>query len=138
MKSNKFVTADNDNVSSNSFEMVDPERLNSFLEGKRISTTELAEMLGVTHAAVSLVRSGKNGMSMQMLIKMMKLFPDLCPKWMITGEGSPNCYCQGVGANREMEGMFIEIETLKHRVGMLEQLLKAKDEIIKLMKKSEK
>jgi transcriptional regulator with XRE-family HTH domain len=116
--------------------MVDTERLNLFLESKKISTRELADKLGISHAAVSQIRSGKNHMSSKSMYKLFLLYPELCPRWFIQGTG--HMFCEEHLSEKALANVSSkdeEINSLKEALKAKTELLEAKEEIIQLLKK---
>jgi len=95
------------------------------MEENRITTTELAEKLGVTHTAVSMMRSGKNQMRAKTLERLLQLYPDLCPRWLILGEGQSHCTARSAGSLIQDHAKYIH---------SMEEVISAKDEIIDLLK----
>ncbi|MFA5816236.1 MAG: helix-turn-helix transcriptional regulator [Bacteroidales bacterium] len=108
--------------------MIDNKRLNTFLEERKISTKELADKLGITHSAVSLIRSGKNQMRAKTLTKLLDFFPDLCPKWLMTGIGTPTCT-----VNTQVVNVPDLLKDNENK--MLKELLASKEMIIELLLK---
>ena len=115
--------------------MPDSKRLNEFLLNKGIHTKELAEKLGLTHGAVSSLRSGRNKMSFDTLKKVLELYPDLCANWLLRGEGQPNCQKNILTDSRhEMVAKEQELEMLRKYVKVQEELIvflkKTNDELL--------
>ncbi len=109
--------------------MPDNERLNSFLIERRVTTKELAGKLGLTHAAVSLIRSGRNRMSASTLSKLLEVFPDMCPKWLIKGVGGQSC---AANCAQQTE----RVDTSKdEEILLLRELLQTKNQVIELLTK---
>lgn len=107
-------------------------RLNDFLNSKRVKTTELAEVLGVTYAAAASIRNGKNHPSGTTLNRLLNAFPDLCGNWLIIGAPCSDC------GKYKSEGKK-EVELPKdEEIRLLKELLTSKDEIIRLYKKMAK
>ncbi len=105
--------------------MSDNLRLNSWMEENNITTSELAEKLEVSHTAISMMRSGKNNMSVRNMSKFLSIYPDFCPRWLFTGEGTSKCERKAVGN--------VSIDFAKYLHSM-EEVIAAKDEIIGMLK----
>lgn len=70
-----------------------------------------------------------------MLVKLIELYPELCPKWLITGVGDMVCDLHKDHWKTQSDGdQFAEIQRLKEQLAGKEALLKAKEEIIELLR----
>ena len=105
--------------------MADNQRLSKWMEENKITTTELAGKLGVTHTAVSQIRSGKNQMSLKTLKLLLENYPDLCPRWLLLGEGKSHCESKEAGSI---------IHEHRNYIRMMEEYISAKEEIIGMLK----
>lgn len=63
------------------------KRLQQFLEAENISSSQLADTLGVTRAAVSHILSGRNRPGFDFLEGMALHFPQVSMDWLLTGHG---------------------------------------------------
>ena len=64
-----------------------PERLKFLINQKKLSNAELAEKIGIQKSTVSHLLSGRNKPGFDFLNKLVKVFPDINLRWLITGEG---------------------------------------------------
>lgn len=64
------------------------DRLQMFLDSKHLTASQFADSLHVQRSNVSHVLSGRNKPSVDFLEKMVRVFPDVNFKWLLTGEGS--------------------------------------------------
>ncbi|MFA6128835.1 MAG: helix-turn-helix transcriptional regulator [Bacteroidales bacterium] len=110
--------------------MPDNKRLNEFLVSKGVHTKDLAQNLGITHGAVSSLRSGRNKMSFETLKKVLELYPDLCANWLLRGEGQPNCQKNILTDSRQ------EILVKEQELEMLRKYVKVQEELIDFLKKN--
>lgn len=62
-------------------------RIKQFMDYKGISSSELADTIGVQRSNVTHVLQGRNKPGFQFISKMLETYPDLNAKWLITGEG---------------------------------------------------
>ncbi len=63
------------------------ERLKHIIKEKQLSNAELAEKIGIQKSTVSHLLSGRNKPGFDFLNKLIKVFPDINLRWLITGEG---------------------------------------------------
>ncbi len=66
-----------------------PERLKFLINRKKISNAEFANRLEIQKSTVSHLLSGRNKPGFDFLNKLIKVFPDINLRWLITGEGEP-------------------------------------------------
>ena len=64
------------------------ERLLEFLNSHNLSSTRLADTIGVQRSSISHILSGRNKPSYDFIHKFLQHYPDINPKWLIIGEGS--------------------------------------------------
>ena len=112
-------------------------RLNEFLEKNHVTTKRLSEILGITHAAVSMVRSGRNQMGGETFRKFIAGFPDLCICWLMRGEDCHACKAKNdLNSTAGNQSSEAEIRMLKELLASKDMLINAKDEIIQMLKRS--
>lgn len=115
------------------------ERLFEYLENKRVRDSELAEILGITRSNPGQWKRGVNAPTLKNFIAILDYFPDLNVEWLFRGDkqnknnqivtGNENTTAFA-GNNISMESGSIYQTENKY----LKQLLKEKDEQIKLLK----
>jgi len=64
------------------------ERLSKIIAAEGITSSLLAEELGVQRSGISHILSGRNYPSFDFLQKLLERFPKLNAEWLITGQGS--------------------------------------------------
>ena len=122
-------------------------RLREWMELNRYSNNDLVEWAGISRSAVSQIMRDKMNLSVETLIKIFSINKKLCPRWLLLGEAvmdSCDIY-QGL----DMKSMHDDnLETLKRlrnehntfkentlrQIKNLEDLLQAKEDIIKLLR----
>lgn len=60
------------------------ERLSEYIKAKQISRSRLEKEAGLANGYL---RNSKGGLGAQKLSDILKVYPDLNPKWLLTGEG---------------------------------------------------
>lgn len=60
------------------------ERLSEYIKAKKISRSRLEKEAGLANGYL---RNSKGGLGAQKLSDILKVYPDLNPKWLLTGEG---------------------------------------------------
>lgn len=68
-------------------------RLERILSEKSLSANKLAELLEVQPSGISHILSGRNKPSLDFIVKLLSVFPDISPDWFILGKG--NMYRKG-------------------------------------------
>lgn len=63
------------------------ERFQILLRELKLSAAEFAGRIGVQRSSMSHVMSGRNKPSIDFLEKIIRAFPEVDPRWLITGEG---------------------------------------------------
>ena len=71
------------------------ERLVHFLKSERLTSSDLAEKIGVQPSTISHILSGRNNPSYEFIERFLKEFPHVNAEWLITGSG--NMYKSEVG-----------------------------------------
>ena len=64
------------------------ERLIEFLNAHNLSSTRLADQIGVQRSSISHIVSGRNKPSYDFIFKFLQHYPRVNPRWLIMGEGS--------------------------------------------------
>lgn len=64
------------------------DRLLKFMQSENISAGKLAEIIGVQPSAISHIMSGRNKPGFDFLANLFDQFPNLNPRWIITGKDS--------------------------------------------------
>ena len=64
------------------------ERLLKFLNAHQMTSTRLADQIGVQRSSISHILSGRNNPSYDFIYKFLTHHPDINPKWLIMGEGN--------------------------------------------------
>ena len=59
------------------------EKLEYLLKNKQLSATELARMLEIQPSGISHLLSGRNKPSFDLLVKILRVFPDINPDWLL-------------------------------------------------------
>ncbi len=63
------------------------DRIQHLIEYKEISAGDLAGILGVQRSNISHILNGRNNPGAVFIEKLLKAFPDVNARWLITGEG---------------------------------------------------
>ncbi len=64
------------------------ERLLEFLNTHNMTSTRLADTIGVQRSSISHILSGRNNPSYDFIHKFLEHYRDINPKWLILGEGT--------------------------------------------------
>jgi len=64
------------------------DRLLEFLNSHNLTSTRLADTIGVQRSSISHILSGRNKPSYDFIHKFLQHYRDINPKWLILGEGS--------------------------------------------------
>jgi transcriptional regulator with XRE-family HTH domain len=62
-------------------------RIREYMEFKQITSSELADFIGVQRSNVSHVLSGRNNPGSTFIEKLLQSYPELNARWLILGEG---------------------------------------------------
>lgn len=62
-------------------------RLNLFMRSEELTAAKLAEILQVQPSSISHLLSGRNKPSFEFIARILRMFPDLSPDWIINGSG---------------------------------------------------
>ena len=63
------------------------ERLQKFMDSERLTSSRLAEILGVQPSNISHILGGRNKPSFEFIEKMLLRFPKINPDWLLLGKG---------------------------------------------------
>ena len=63
------------------------DRIPKLLKSKNISASQFADEIGVQRSSVSHVLSGRNKPSLDFITKIVNTYPEVNPKWLLTGHG---------------------------------------------------
>jgi len=64
------------------------ERLLQFLNANQLTSTRLADQIGVQRSSISHILSGRNKPSYDFIYKLLEHYPGINPKWLILGKGA--------------------------------------------------
>lgn len=64
------------------------DRIKQFMDYKGISSSELADSIGVQRSNVTHVLQGRNKPGFLFISKILETYPEINAKWLITGEGN--------------------------------------------------
>lgn len=81
-------------------------RLGKFMREENITAAKLAEILQIQPSSISHLLSGRNKPNFDFIARILKMFPDLNPDWLINGDGSMHRDQNGsaeVNNDREIE-----------------------------------
>ena len=65
------------------------EKLEFLLQNKGLSATSLARLLEIQPSGISHILSGRNKPSFDLVVKILKLFPDINPDWLLLDSDVP-------------------------------------------------
>lgn len=63
------------------------DRLQKFMESERLTSSRLAEIMGVQPSNISHILGGRNKPSFEFIEKMLQRFPKVNPDWLLLGKG---------------------------------------------------
>ncbi len=58
------------------------------MESKGLSALAFAEKLGIQRSGLSHIFGGRNKPSLDLILKILEVFPDVSPEWLLKGEGN--------------------------------------------------
>jgi transcriptional regulator with XRE-family HTH domain len=64
------------------------DRLLKIIKQNNLTSSRFADELGVERSGISHILSGRNQPSFDFLVKLMKLYPEINPDWLIMGNGT--------------------------------------------------
>jgi transcriptional regulator with XRE-family HTH domain len=64
------------------------DRLLKIIKQYNLTSSRFADELGVERSGISHILSGRNQPSFDFLVKLMKLYPEINPDWLILGSGT--------------------------------------------------
>lgn len=64
------------------------ERLKKIMENNELSSSQMADRIGVQRSAISHVLSGRNKPSLDFVIKVLESFPNVSSEWLLRGQNS--------------------------------------------------
>ncbi|MBP3425758.1 MAG: helix-turn-helix transcriptional regulator [Rikenellaceae bacterium] len=64
------------------------ERLRRFIKAEALNSTQLATALGIQSSGISHILSGRNKPSYDFVTKLLTLYPNLNPDWLLLGKGT--------------------------------------------------
>jgi transcriptional regulator with XRE-family HTH domain len=64
------------------------DRLLKIIKQNNLTSSRFADELGVERSGISHILSGRNQPSYDFLVKLMKLYPEINPDWLILGNGT--------------------------------------------------
>ncbi len=110
------------------------ERIKELLKSKRYTINSLAKETGVLQQTLNKQIMGQSTMSVDTIIKILNLFPDVSAEWLLRGEGAVfklfqhNVNGDNIGGNKTVvDSQLIEQLKIKdNQINELLSLLKAK------------
>lgn len=72
----------------NSMEAI-TERVKKIMEDHGLSSSQMADKIGVQRSAISHILSGRNKPSLDFILKVLNTFSDVSSDWLLKGEKSP-------------------------------------------------
>lgn len=63
------------------------DRIKHLMESKGLSAVLFAEKLGIQRSGLSHLFSGRNRPSLDLILKILEVFPDVTPEWLLRGQG---------------------------------------------------
>ena len=100
------------------------QQIRIFMETRRISKSEIAKLLEITHPTATRLRAGDGNVRSDLLERFLEVFPEVDANWRITGEGD-----MYKDKKSRIIGPEMEIK------GDLQLLIKAQEEKIELLYK---
>ena len=79
------------------------DRILQFLSAQSISPAEFADKIGVQRSSMSHILNGRNHPSASFLQKMLQVYPDLNPRWLMIGDGAMNFVNDESGSSLVMQ-----------------------------------
>ena len=65
------------------------ERVKKIMEDNRLSSSQMAERIGVQRSAISHILSGRNKPSLDFVLKVLDAFENVSSDWLLKGEKEP-------------------------------------------------
>ena len=65
------------------------ERILEILKDKKLSPSQFADEIGIQRSGMSHLISGRNKPSLELIMKVLKRFPDVKPEWLLYGTSAP-------------------------------------------------
>ena len=62
------------------------ERLKKIMEDNALSSSQMADRIGVQRSAISHILSGRNKPSLDFILKVLDSFPDISSEWLLRGQ----------------------------------------------------
>jgi transcriptional regulator with XRE-family HTH domain len=73
------------------------ERMRQVMESKGLNAKGFAELLGIQRSGLSHIYSGRNKPGLDLIQKILEVFPEVSADWLLTGKGSPDNSADGKG-----------------------------------------
>lgn len=83
---NYYTFVRKNNIDVNNYKMND--RLSQFMRAENLTAAKLAEILQIQPSGISHLLSGRNKPNFDFIARMLRMFPDLNPDWLINGDAS--------------------------------------------------
>ena len=65
------------------------ERVKKIMENHSLSSSQMADKIGVQRSAISHIISGRNNPSLDFILKVLSSFSDVSSEWLLKGEKQP-------------------------------------------------
>ena len=90
------------------------DRFALFVENTKLPKYEISKMIGVSPSLVGKIAKGENSFSVDILEKILEVFPELNPIWLLRGEGE-------MYASKEQKTIPVsELEYIKETIANLQ------------------
>jgi len=116
------------------------ERLVKYIEYKDLSLNKFSLSIGVSNSYLHKMIKNKASIGSDIIENILRIYPELNPAWLLTGEGDmlrrPGEKGENGEAARRVEKLEAENEELKAQVEMLKQLVESKDQTIDALQRA--
>ncbi len=117
-----------------------PERLELLLKHFKINQKQLSKLADLSENTISNAKKGKNIPNIDFFNNISKAFPTLSPNWLYRGEGEmlEEFTADQKSPNKEiLEDALERMTALEKEVALLRSQIQDKEEIIRLLKKTQ-
>jgi DNA-binding XRE family transcriptional regulator len=108
------------------------DRILLIMKGKNLNKNSLSKTIGFSQPALTKIEKHTNLPSFKLLFELLRVFPDVDAKWLLTGEGE---MLHNEGAEMITPAIHSNISVHDELISVLKRNLEDKEEIIALQKK---